>query len=364
MSEVGLIFGSIGTILLIVAFVNTCLSLLNRSGEDWSLSTGFVSVWLAGGIFLFLGIATWGLELALLIGILLVVTSQVSVVYHLVNQGGFSSFDFQLSGAPNLLTAFFGGAVGALVATFVGAEILGFIAIALLVGSITTVGAVWVLGSPPRFAAAGASFCLSSAILFYLSRGVLPDGFSQSGFVSLLALGLLSGFIVTIQETVAYAIQRTLRRVTNEEYASIIWRAISSFAGLLLIVWAVATWQEKLTRIGGASIGGSLGFALNILGVELPIPIWILSGGIDATVFLYVGCMVIGFHTLESAYTGWHATKTTAKGGVKAGSVAASKGGSAAQTAAAHASEVGESGSEKASRVADEIKDRYRSDSE
>lgn len=84
------------------------------------------------------------------------------------------------------------------------------------------------------------------------------------------------------------------------------------------MIWTVLTAYEKAVRYGGITIGGTLGFALNALGIELPIP-WIISSGVDASVVAFVGAVLIGFHTLESLHSTWHATKATAKAGAKAG---------------------------------------------
>lgn len=180
------------------------------------------------------------------------------------------------------------------------------------------------------YAAAGTVYCLGLAGVIYATT-FLPAGYAESPFAALVSLGGASALIVGAQTAGRYLVVRLFGETAGKEYATAIYDAIAAVLGLLGMVWTVMTAYEKAIRYGGISIGGTLGFVLNLLGVELPIP-WIIQNGVDASILLFVGCILIGFHSLESLHTTWHATKQTAKGGVGAGRTAGSKAVSAAQS--------------------------------
>lgn len=173
------------------------------------------------------------------------------------------------------------------------------------------------------YAAAGTAYCLGLAVLIY-AMAIFPEGYSESPYAALLSLGVVSGLIVVAQSAGHHVVQRVFGNTVGEEYATAIYDAIAAVLGLLGIVWTVLTAYEKALRYGGVAVGGTLGFVLNLLGIELPIP-WFIQGGVDASILLFVGCVLIAFHTLESLHTTWRATKATAKAGVSAGKAAGDK---------------------------------------
>lgn len=81
------------------------------------------------------------------------------------------------------------------------------------------------------------------------------------------------------------------------------------------MIWPAINIHERAARYGGITIADSLGFVLNFLGTELPVP-WIIATGVDATLVLDVDALLIGFHTLASRHTTWRASKATAQAGV------------------------------------------------
>jgi hypothetical protein len=181
------------------------------------------------------------------------------------------------------------------------------------------------------YAAAGTAYCLGLAGLIYASA-LLPAGYAESPFAALVSLGGASALIVGAQAAGRQLVIGVFGGTAGKKYATAIYDAIAAVLGLLGMVWTVMTAYEKAIRYGGISVGGTLGFVLNLLGIELPIP-WIIQNGVDASILLFVGCVLIGFHTLESLHTTWHATKQTAKAGVGAGRTAGSKAMSTAQGA-------------------------------
>jgi len=205
------------------------------------------------------------------------------------------------------------GLTAALIAAGVGVTVSPPVTIAVAVGAPLAILLVWT-ADYPRFAAAGATYFLSTAVAFTTLSGSLPEPYYQDAVVGLVGFGLLSALIVTIQETVGFAIRRALRNITNGEYANAIWRFISSLLGALVIAWTIVTAHEKLARYGGSSVGGTAGLLFNIFGVEVPLPLW-LADGVDATVVVFIGSVLLAFHSLDTLYGGWRLAKQTASAG-------------------------------------------------
>lgn len=207
---------------------------------------------------------------------------------------------------------------------------IAFPALAIGGGAIIAALVLFLINGRTYYAGGGTLYC------GFTSGGIwlfgLPDAYAQSPFVVLLTLGGVSAIIVSIQLGVGIVLQRLLAGVTGEKTALRIYEAVAAILGLIAMIWAVINIHERATRYGGVTIGGTLGMVLNFLGIELPIP-WIISDGVDASMVLYVGAVLIGFHTLESLHTTWHAAKQTAKSGVAAGKTASQKSANAASAA-------------------------------
>lgn len=220
-----------------------------------------------------------------------------------------------------------GGTLGFLIGT---APEAAFPAFAIGAGAVVTAMLLFITDGRTYYAGGGTLYCLFTA--GYIQLVSLPEAYTKSPFAVLLTLGAISAAVVAVQLGVGLILQRLLSGVTGEETALRIYDAVAAVLGLLAMIWAVINIHERATRYGGVTIGGTLGMVLNFLGIELPIP-WIISDGVDASMVLFIGAVLIGFHTLESLHTTWHATKQTAKSGAAAGKVAGRKSLDAASTA-------------------------------
>jgi hypothetical protein len=172
------------------------------------------------------------------------------------------------------------------------------------------------------YAAAGSLYFLGCAGLFSIAP--LPAVYQQDIYAITLAFVVLSTLIVGAQLGLGLLIKRLVAGVAGEDAAVKVYEALSAIAGLAVLIYTVLLWEEKAARYGGVAVGGSLGLLLDVLGIELPIP-WIVADGVNATYVLYLGAVIIGFHTLESLHTTWRATKATASAGATGAKAGASK---------------------------------------
>lgn len=210
--------------------------------------------------------------------------------------------------------------VGIVVA--VGSTVLPITFPALTIGAGAIVAASILLfgrrSGKKHYAGAGAAYTLGLAGVIVVT-GVFPSDFSESPLVALVSLGSVSAGIVVVTEGLALIVRRF-----GGEYAERVFKAIAAFLGLLGIIWATITAYEKAIRYAGVGVGGSAGFVMNLLGIELPIPLVLIDGSIDAGIVLFVGGVLIGFHTLDTIHNGWRATKATAVKSADIGKASAS----------------------------------------
>lgn len=211
---------------------------------------------------------------------------------------------------------------------------------AILAGAIVAAVVGFIIPTKSNFAATVAGYFLGSAAVFFSVGSIFPDVYSQDVFVGMVLFGSVSGTIVTVRWAIGRAITSFLEDYVDATHANRLWEFISVVIGLLLIIWTFLTAQEKLARYGGSAGVGSATFALNLLGIELPIPVWFLEG-VDASIVLFIGSVAIGFHVLDTLYTAWYLAKSTTEASAKAGKTVLSAEAAAASAAVDKATEAG-----------------------
>jgi len=205
--------------------------------------------------------------------------------------------------------------------------------ISIFFGAIAAAAVGFFWPTKSNFAATEAAYFLGSATLFlFLEPPTIPEVYSQDVFVGLVIFGSVTAFVALTRWAIGKSLVAVLEGYTDPKNATLVWEFVSAVAGLILIIWTVFTVNEKLVRYGGSAGAGSLTFALDLVGVELPIPIWFLQG-VDASVVVFAGSVAVGFHVLDTLYTGWYLARATAKGTVKADKKALSVGASAVSSA-------------------------------
>ncbi|WP_436909261.1 hypothetical protein [Halosimplex marinum] len=202
------------------------------------------------------------------------------------------------------------------------------VAATLLVGAVVAM-AVTLRAATHRYGLVGALYLLGvGAAVLALAR--FPFVWNRTPLFALWGFGLLSLAIFCLRVALGVVGRRALALVVDEG-ADSVWDALSAFGGTLVIAWSVLTAHEKAVRSAGIGIGVStttvldaLGYGFPVLagvlrryrsvtvaGQEVVVPLWAVRNGIDATTVLFVGCLIVGFHTVGTLAATWQAVKDT-----------------------------------------------------
>ncbi|WP_436931014.1 hypothetical protein [Halosimplex halobium] len=215
------------------------------------------------------------------------------------------------------------------------------VAATLLVGAVVATAVTFRAGTH-RYGLVGALYLLGvGAAVLALAR--FPFAWKRTPLFALWGFGLLSLAVFCLRVALGVVGRRVLALVVDEG-ADSVWDALSAFGGTLVVAWSVLTAHEKAARSAGVAAGVStttlldaLGYGFPVLagvlqryrsvtvaGREFVVPLWALRHGVDATTVLFVGCLIVGFHTVGTLAATWRAVKdTTGYATEQAGDVAA-----------------------------------------
>lgn len=203
------------------------------------------------------------------------------------------------------------------------------VAATLLLGA-TVAMAVTVRADTHRYGLVGALYLLGvGAAVLALAR--FPFAWKRTPLFALWGFGLLSLAIFCLRVVLGVVGRRVVALFVADDNADSVWDALSAFGGTLFIAWSVLTAHEKAARSAGVAVGVSTTTALDALGYGFPVlagvlrryrtvtlvgeevrlPLWAVRQGVDATVVLFVGCLIVGFHTVGTLAATWRAMKDT-----------------------------------------------------
>ncbi len=153
------------------------------------------------------------------------------------------------------------------------------------------------------YATVGTAWALGLAVVLFVVP-IYSPAYRQSTFFSLLVIGLMSAGVLGLRKGIKSLVSKAVeKRVGDEETAEKSGRTAASIVGTLVLAWSILNAKERLARSGIVGLLAPVTFVLDLIGFSVQIP-WILEDGINLTLFLFVGSVVVGFHTLSS----WHAT--------------------------------------------------------
>lgn len=146
---------------------------------------------------------------------------------------------------------------------------------------------------------------LTFALGLVLSASPYLNGaFSPSFAFLCLLFGGLGGAVVLVKRGIKLFVVKTVDGVTegDAESASNLSRFVTSVLGTLVLAWSLVKIKERLVRTGATAVTLPVSFVLNLVGVTVNFPVYVEALLVNTSSLLFVGAMVIAFHTLTSWY--------------------------------------------------------------
>lgn len=205
------------------------------------------------------------------------------------------------------------------------------VTLSLLLGAAVATAVTW-RADTVEYGLVGALYLLGVGTAV-LALGRFPLGWQRTPLFALWGFGLLSLSLFCLRALLGIVGRRAFALFVADESADNAWNAVSSFGETLVVAWYVLTAHEKALRSGGVVAGTAGTSVLDVAGYDLPVlagvlqryaaitlagreflvPLWALRHGVDATDVLFIGCLLVGFHTLGTLAATWR-TITDASG--------------------------------------------------
>ncbi|MFB6191878.1 MAG: hypothetical protein ABEI11_00985 [Haloarculaceae archaeon] len=217
------------------------------------------------------------------------------------------------SGVRGLLEALAAGAAGVLVTGGLAAVGAFWPALTVLAGAVTASGLLLARrGGRKRYLLAGVAYCLGLAAVIEFRAGAVPPAYAGGVLPGAGGFGAVSAALVIAKAAGKRVVRRLAILVARDEaYWAQVWEALASFASLLSVAWLLATFAEKLVRYAGVSVGAVALLVANALGYRVTVTV--LGVEVEAVTALFVGCVLIWFHLLDTLHNSWRAVALSAE---------------------------------------------------
>lgn len=218
-------------------------------------------------------------------------------------------------GRTVLLTAALGGGVREYARGSVAGAIGAVVTVALAAaGPVPPTGVVaggalvaaalhWATAERREFRTAGTTYALGAAALLALLPAV--PVYRWSLVPSLAVFGLASALVTAAFVVVRVGARAVARRYVPEALADALADLASTLASALTVVWTLLQVQERLARTGVTTTLGTAALAADWYDLALPVEASLLGAAVDPPTVVFVGCVVVGFHTLASWEAAW-----------------------------------------------------------
>lgn len=217
------------------------------------------------------------------------------------------------SNLDRLLTAPVTAAAGVAVTGGLAAVDAFWPALTVLAGALTASGLLLARRSGrKRYLLAGVAYCLGLAAVIEVGAASFTASYTGGVLPAAGGLGAISGVLI-VGKVVGKRVVKRLAVVLNddEEFWGQVWEALAAFGSLLSLVWLLATFAEKVLRYAGVSVGAVGLLLLNMLGYELTVSV--LGVEVEAVLALFVGCVLVWFHLLDTLHNSWRAAAMSAE---------------------------------------------------
>jgi hypothetical protein len=129
---------------------------------------------------------------------------------------------------------------------------------------------------------------------------------------SLVVFGLASALVTGAFVLVRVGVRAVARRFVPETYAEALGDFASTLASAAVVIWTVIQVQERLARTAGTGFLGTAALAADWYGLRYSVDLAMIEGAIQTTVVVFVGAVVVGFHTLASWDSAWRVAEESA----------------------------------------------------
>jgi hypothetical protein len=217
------------------------------------------------------------------------------------------------STVDRLLTAPVTAAAGVAVTGGLAAVDVFWPALTVLAGALVASGLLLARrGGRKRYLLAGVGYCLGLALVIEVAGDSFAPVYATGVLPAAGGLGAISGVLIVGKVVGKRVVKRLAVLVAkDEEYWGQVWEALAALGSLLSLVWLLVTFAEKVARYAGVSVGAVGLLVLNMMGYELTVTV--LGVEIEAVLALFVGCVLVWFHLLDTLHNSWRAAAMSAE---------------------------------------------------
>jgi hypothetical protein len=217
------------------------------------------------------------------------------------------------TGAHRLLNPFTTGAAGVAVTTVLALADFFWPALTVLAGALTASGLLLARrGGKKHYVVAGVVYFLGLALAIEGAGSALPEAYTTAVLPAAGGIGAISGILVIAKVSGKRVVKRVAELAAyDEEYWGEVWDAMAAYASLLSMVWLLVTFTEKVLRYASVSIGAVGLLIANMLGYQVPVTVFGFE--IEAVTAMFVGCVLVWFHLLDTLHSSWRAVAYSAE---------------------------------------------------
>lgn len=217
------------------------------------------------------------------------------------------------SGLDHYLTAWTVTPVGVLVTGGLATLDAFWPALTVLAGALVASGLLLARrGGCKRYLLAGVGYCLGLALFIEVAGGRVPAAYTTGVLPAAGGLGAISSVLIVGKVVGKRLVKRLAVVLGNDEaFWGQVWEALAALGSLLSLVWLLVTFTEKVLRYAGVSVGAVTLLVANLMGYELPVRL--LGVEIELVLALFVGCVLVWFHLLDTLHNSWRAAAMSAE---------------------------------------------------
>jgi hypothetical protein len=217
------------------------------------------------------------------------------------------------TGVHRLLNPWTAGVAGVAVTTVLAGAGFFWPALTVLGGAVTASGLLLARrGGKKHYVVTGVVYFLGLALVIEGVGSALPAAYESAVLPAAGGIGAISGILVVAKVSGKRVVKRVAELAAyDEEYWGEVWDALAAYASLLSMVWLLVTFTEKVMRYASVSIGAVGLLIANMLGYRVPVTF--LGFEIEAVTAMFVGCVLVWFHLLDTLHSSWRAVAYSAE---------------------------------------------------